>query len=111
MAQQAIVTPRPMPAARPRKAPAKQAAAVTKDTTKRETRRVASTAKSEAKQRRAHAHGYGRMQQWVHREHDDGRGHCAYQHGPFAQACRHQRCQDSHGSSADTECAQDAANR
>ena len=50
MAQQAIVTPRPMPAARPRKAPAKQAAATTKDSTKRETRRVASTAKSEAKQ-------------------------------------------------------------
>jgi len=50
MAQQAIVTPRPMPAARPRKAPAKQAAAATKDTTKRETRKVTSTAKTEARQ-------------------------------------------------------------
>ncbi|HVL06710.1 MAG TPA: hypothetical protein VM388_12030 [Acidimicrobiales bacterium] len=50
MAQQAIVTPRPMPAARPRKAPAKRAAATTKDTTKRETRRVTSTAKAEARQ-------------------------------------------------------------
>jgi hypothetical protein len=50
MAQQAIVTPRPMPAARPRKAPAKQAAAATKDTTKREARKVTSTAKVEAEQ-------------------------------------------------------------
>jgi hypothetical protein len=50
MAQQAIVTPRPMPAARPRKAPAKQAAAATKDSTKREARKVTSTAKAEAEQ-------------------------------------------------------------
>ena len=50
MAQQAIVTPRPMPAARPRKAPAKQAAATTKDTTKREAQKVASTTKNQAKQ-------------------------------------------------------------
>jgi hypothetical protein len=50
MAQQAIVTPRPMPAARPRKAPAKQAAAATKESTKREARKVTSTAKAEAEQ-------------------------------------------------------------
>jgi hypothetical protein len=50
MAQQAIVTPRPMPAARPRKAPAKQAAAATKNTTKREATKVTSTAKTEAEQ-------------------------------------------------------------
>jgi hypothetical protein len=50
MAQQAIVTPRPMPAARPRKAPAKQAAAATKDSTKREARKVTSTARAEAEQ-------------------------------------------------------------
>lgn len=50
MAQQAIVTPRPMPAARPRKAPAKQAAAATKDTTKREAQKVTATAKTQARQ-------------------------------------------------------------
>ena len=50
MAQQAIVTPRPMPAARPRKAPAKQAAAATKESTKREARKVTSTAKNEVEQ-------------------------------------------------------------
>ncbi len=50
MAQQAIVTPRPMPAARPRQVPAKQAAAATKERTKSEARKVTSTAKGEAKQ-------------------------------------------------------------
>ena len=50
MAQQAIVTPRPMPAARPRKAPATQAAAATKQSTKREARKVTATAKNEAEQ-------------------------------------------------------------
>ena len=50
MAQQAIVTPRPTPAARPRKAPAKQAAAATKQSTKREARKVTSTAKTETEQ-------------------------------------------------------------
>jgi len=50
MAQQAIAIPRPMPAARPRKAPAKQAAAATKDTTTREARKVTTTAKAEAQQ-------------------------------------------------------------
>jgi hypothetical protein len=51
MAQQAIVTPRPMPAARPRKAATpRAAAATTKDGAARETKRVASTAKSQAKQ-------------------------------------------------------------
>ena len=50
MAQQAIVTPRPMPAARPRQVPAKQAAAATKQRTRSETRKVTSTAKAEAEQ-------------------------------------------------------------
>jgi len=57
MAQQAIVTPRPMPAARPRNAPAKQAAAATKSSTKREARKVTSTAKTEARQVRGAAVG------------------------------------------------------
>lgn len=59
MAQQAIVTPRPMPAARPRKPPApraasaqspRAAAAATKQDAAREAKRVTSTAKSQAKQ-------------------------------------------------------------
>lgn len=49
MAQQAIVTPRPMPAARPRKAPAKQAAAA-KESTTQASRKVTSTAKTQAGQ-------------------------------------------------------------
>jgi hypothetical protein len=52
MAQQAIVTPRPMPAARPRKPaqPPRAAAAATKQDAAREAKRVTSTAKSQAKQ-------------------------------------------------------------
>lgn len=53
MAQQAIVTPRPMPAARPRKpaSPApRAAAAATKQDAAREAKRVTSTAKNQAKQ-------------------------------------------------------------
>ena len=51
MAQQAIVTPRPMPAARPRKpAASRAAAATTKDEAKREAQRVKATAASQAKQ-------------------------------------------------------------
>jgi hypothetical protein len=61
MAQQAIVRPRPMPAARPRKAPAKQAAAAAKDTTKREARKVTSTAKAEAEQVKGAAVGSGKV--------------------------------------------------
>ena len=57
MAQQAIVTPRPTPAARPRKAPAKQAAAATKDGAQREARRVASTAAAQADQVKSAAAG------------------------------------------------------
>lgn len=61
MAQQAIVTPRPMPAARPRKAPAKQAAAATKDSTRREARRVTSTTKREVEQVKGAAVGSGKV--------------------------------------------------
>ena len=61
MAQQAIVTPRPMPAARPRKAPAKQAAAATKESTKREARKVTSTAKTGAEQVKGAAVGGGKV--------------------------------------------------
>ncbi len=54
MAQQAIVTPRPVPVTRPRKsaAPAdpRAAAATTKDGAKREAKRVTSTAAGQAKQ-------------------------------------------------------------
>jgi hypothetical protein len=51
MAQQAIVTPRPMPAARPRKpATPRAAAASTKDNAAREAKRVKATAASQAKQ-------------------------------------------------------------
>lgn len=53
MARQAIVRPRPAPAARPRKtaAPAKPASpAAAKDTVKRETKRVSATASGQAKQ-------------------------------------------------------------
>ena len=61
MAQQAIVTPRPMPAARPRKAPAKQAAQATKDGAKREARRVASTAAGQAEQVKSSAVSGGKV--------------------------------------------------
>ena len=61
MAQQAIVTPRPMPAARPRKAPAKQAAAATKDSTRREARKVTSTTKREVEQVKGAAVGSGKV--------------------------------------------------
>lgn len=61
MAQQAIVTPRPMPAARPRRAPAKQAAAATKDSTRREARRVTSTTKREVEQVKGAAVGSGKV--------------------------------------------------
>ena len=57
MAQQAIVTPRPKPAARPRKAPAKQAATATKESTRREARKVTSTAKTQADQVKGAAAG------------------------------------------------------
>lgn len=57
MAQQAIVTPRPTPATRARKAPAKRAAAATKQGTKREARKVASTARTEAEQVKGAAAG------------------------------------------------------
>jgi hypothetical protein len=57
MAQQAIVTPRPMPAARPRKAAPRAAAATTKDGAKREAKRVSSTAATQAKQVKATAAG------------------------------------------------------
>ena len=57
MAQQAIVTPRPMPAARPRRAPAATAAAATKQSTKREARKVTSTAKKEVAQVKGAAAG------------------------------------------------------
>ena len=51
MAQQAIVTPRPMPATRPRKPAAPRAAAATaKDDAAREAKRVKATAASQAKQ-------------------------------------------------------------
>jgi hypothetical protein len=52
MAQQAIVTPRPVPATRPRKAatPAAPTPAAAKDGVKREARRVTSTATTQAKQ-------------------------------------------------------------
>ena len=51
MAQQAIVTPRPMPAARPpRPATPRTKAAATKDRTAAETKRVTATAKNQAKQ-------------------------------------------------------------
>lgn len=61
MAQQAIVTPRSMPAARPRKAPAKQAAEATKQTTRREAKKVTSTAKRESEQVKAAAVGSGKV--------------------------------------------------
>lgn len=50
MAQQAIVTSRPAPAARPRKPPVGTTAAAARQTVKQETRRVKSTATSQAKQ-------------------------------------------------------------
>lgn len=60
MAQQGIVTPRPMPAARPRKPPTKPGTAA-KDTAKRETRRVKSTATSHAKQVKTTAVGQSKV--------------------------------------------------
>lgn len=63
MAQQAIVTPRPVPAARPRKPPASKAAAAAaaKDGAAREARRAKSAAASQAKQVKGTAVGQSKV--------------------------------------------------
>jgi len=61
MAQQAIVTPRPAPAGRPRKTTTPPATAAAKDAVRRETSRVKSTTKAQASQVKATAAGQGKV--------------------------------------------------